>query len=212
MIDYSIGVCFVGSSFVGKSSLGTRLDKNEFFYDMLTTIGVDYLTTIFNINYKEINYSLKWRIWDTAGQETFKSLITSYFKSGTVYILMYDITDKQSFKELDYWTNEILDNGTNSKFIYLVGNKTDKIFDRIISKEQGELYANYINAKYFEISVKNNTGIKDLVDTINYDIMEYIVDNKDSKEEKENIGIKYELEKYNLFYEEKKDKKCCIIM
>jgi len=213
MIDYSIGVCFLGNYNVGKSSFSIRLDKDKFFYDMLTTIGVEYLTRIYNINYKDINYKLKWRMWDTAGQESFRSLIRGYFKVGTVYILMYDITDRKSFRDLDYWINEVKNLGSNEKFIYIVGNKTDVGLKRVVTKEEGLCYANYHGFKFFEVSVKKNTGLKDIVNTINNDIIKYILDDDIPKENKKKINIKYEYEKYQSINNyQNKEKNCCSIM
>ena len=213
MIDYSIGVCFLGDSYVGKSSFSVRLEKDKFFYNMLTTIGVEYLTTVYNINYKDVNYKLKWRIWDTAGQESFRSLIRGYFRSGTVYILMYDITDRRSFNDLDYWINEIQNLGTNEKFIYIIGNKTDMELKRVVTKEEGMCYANYHGYNFFEVSVKNNSGLKNVVKTINNDIIKYIMDVDIPDEQKKKINIKYEYKKYELLNNyQNKEKSCCTIM
>lgn len=215
MIDYSIGVCFLGNSCIGKSSFSIRLEKDQFFYDMLTTIGVEYLTRIYNINYKDVNYNLKWRMWDTAGQESFRSLVKGYFKVGTIYILMYDITNRKSFIDLNYWINEIKNIGSNEKFIYIVGNKTDVEIKRVVTKEEGLCYANYLGLKFFEVSVKKNIGLKDVVNTINNDIIKYILDDEIERETKEKINIKYEFEKYIDNYKYKdytKEKNCCTIM
>lgn len=118
---YIFKYVIVGDSSVGKSSLLVRFTDNYFQESWLPTIGVDFKIRNFEMNGK----SIKANIWDTAGQERFKNITRVYYKGAHSAILVYDITDKQTFENIRQWYNEVKEMaGDNVKYV-LVGNKND---------------------------------------------------------------------------------------
>ena len=174
--NYTINVCLLGDSGIGKSSLTKRLDTNEFDHNLATTIWVDFLAKIFTASTTQGDINIKWHIYDTAGQETFYSLVKTYYRNATIYLLGFDLTCIQSFKSIEYWLNQININNQNYYKIYLFGNKNDKHKNIKVP----DSYVNDIIEKYeltyFKISVLKNTNISNMINSINQDICEYLID------------------------------------
>ena len=102
-------ICFLGSTYVGKTSIINRYTSNTFKSQMMATPGGNFVTK--NIIMEEENKSIKFEIWDTAGQERYRSLAKVFYKNATVCVLVYDVTRKSSFEELkNYWVKEIKEN------------------------------------------------------------------------------------------------------
>jgi small GTP-binding protein len=197
----------LGDTGVGKTSLSNYICSNKKFYPE-STIGVEFFSKIFFIE-KE-NYNLKWTIWDTAGQERFRSLINTYFRNRTIYFIIYDVTNIDSFKNLDIWLENLQEHLENN-LIYLIANKIDSK-NRKISEIKGKVYANSNNLKYFELSVFNDNNIKLLINDINNNINKIISSNKRNYIflKKHNISSNYK--RINIEVEKRNnDKKCCII-
>lgn len=197
MINFSFGICLLGDTSVGKTSFVDRIINSNFNYKSNATIGVEYTTKYFKtiINSKEYNY--KWSIWDTAGQEVYNSLIRTYYRNGPVYILMFDKTEKMSFNELKKWYDSIKTLGTDKKFIYIVGNKIDNskyevTYNDIIKKVEDDDF------KYYEISVKNNLNLDLLINSINNDLLSYILDKDIPRFQKKNVIRFYDKKKIIL--------------
>lgn len=213
-IDYSFNVCLVGNSGIGKTSFAQRLKNNEFYLYHNVTIGVEFVTFLKKIEYKNSNYILKWNIYDTAGQEKYASLINSYYRLGSIILLGFDITKKKSFEELKKWLNTINNYSNNFIKIYLFGNKLDLNYKREILPNNIKDFIKENKLEYFEISVKDYTNINKLINKINIDILDYILDKKISKEEKIQNKIKFikdKEKKYN-YIKKKENNKCCIIL
>lgn len=171
--DYVIKTIIIGDSNVGKSNILTKFVDNEFNSKSYTTIGVDYKIITFNYE----NKNIKLVIWDTAGQERFKSIVKTFYNCANVVIICFDLTDKTSFENIDYWYNEVIKQ-TNQKqntnknqeeckeqkpIIILVGTKCDKVEKIVIEKEEGIKKA--IDLKlfgYFECSAKENICIEEI--------------------------------------------------
>ncbi len=111
----------IGNSAVGKSSLLLRFSDNIFSESFLPTIGVDFKIRTFDLSGKAV----KLQIWDTAGQERFKTITSSYYKGAHGIILVYDITDKQTFKDVENWLQEVDKYANENVIKLLVGNKCD---------------------------------------------------------------------------------------
>ena len=120
MYDYIVNICILGDSAVGKTSLTNFIVSNNFNYNIDTTIGVEFNTKTFDIITNNVNYKLKWLIWDTAGNINFRSIITSYLKNATIYFIMFDLSNLDSFNSIIDFFNLINEKGTNNNFIYLV--------------------------------------------------------------------------------------------
>ena len=190
-VDYVFNVCLVGSSGVGKTSLANRLQSNQFPFHHNVTIGVEFYSFIEVVEFNNSIYRLRWNIYDTAGQEKYASLINSYYKLGTIVLLGFDLTDEKSFNELESWLEKIKDKSNNFIKIYLFGNKKDLDYKRQVLPIKINDFIEKNNLEYFEISVKNNTNIVQIIDNINIDILTYIYDKKIPRSEKIKNKIKF---------------------
>ncbi len=159
----------VGDSNVGKSSIMSQLIDNKFYSYHDMTIGVDYGKYSYIINDEEI----KINIWDTSGQEAFRSITRSYFRGSHCAILVFDLTVKQSFDNLILWYNDIKENTKESTKIILVGNKSD-LPNRKISSVDALQFANAKNMKYIETSAKKGINIHNLFNSAISDIYDDI--------------------------------------
>lgn len=207
--NYTINVCLLGDSGIGKSSLTTRLDTNKFDYNLATTIGVDFLAKIFTAHTTRGDINIKWHIYDTAGQETFRSLVKTYYRNATIYLLGFDLTCPESFKSLEFWLGQIYANNQNYFKIYLFGNKNDKHQNiRVTDNYVADIIEKY-NLTYFKISVLKNTNITNMVKVINQDIGEYLIDVNVSEVEKKLKNIKIHSNKKINLSEINYNNKCC---
>ena len=178
--DYlKIRIGLLGDSEVGKTSIIKSLIRKEFESDCLPTIGLDKFekSQYLNKEKKEI----KLIIWDTSGQERFRSVALKTIKNVEGIILVFDVTNKKSFDNIDEWISIIKKDFMNP-IVILLGNKTDKNKQEWkVDQEDIESLANYVNWKYFEASAKNNEGIDDgfnyLVNKIYDSKIKNIIDN-----------------------------------
>ena len=156
--DVKYKIMVLGESKVDKTSLIKRYTKDQFGGVYLTTVGMDFQDKIIEIEDKKVRL----QIWDTAGQERFRNVTKSYFQSSQGLVLVYDITDRESFEKLNFWVDNIKNFAPeNAKFI-LVGNKCDLANERKVSYEEGENYAKNLNIKFFEASARDGTNVNEL--------------------------------------------------
>ncbi|CAD8205459.1 unnamed protein product [Paramecium octaurelia] len=153
--DYLFKILLIGNSAVGKSSLLLRFSDQIFSESFLPTIGVDFKIRTFDMQGK----SVKMQIWDTAGQERFKTITASYYKGAHGIILTYDITDKQSFKDIENWLAEVEKHASENVVRLLVGNKADLESKRQVTYEEGKELADSLGIKFIEASAKANTNV-----------------------------------------------------
>ncbi len=149
-----IKLTIIGNYAVGKTSIRNVYLKIGFNEETLSTVGYNKLETMFKL---EDGKEIKLVIWDTAGQERFHSIALSSVKNSQGIILVYDVTNKDSFNDLNTWLNEIKQS-TDKVSIILFGNKCDKE-DRIISQAEAEKFAKDNNIPYIETSAKLNLNI-----------------------------------------------------
>jgi len=157
-----IKVVLLGSSGVGKSSLLHRYVTNEWEENGQTTLGAAFMDK--KIVYEGINF--KFQIWDTAGQEKYAPLAQMYYRDANVAILVYDITSRESLNGLKEWQRELADKGPRDISLAIVANKCDLESHAEVQFYEGEQYAEECNAMFAKTSAKNNTGIKELFDSI----------------------------------------------
>jgi Ras-related protein Rab-5C len=171
-------VVLIGETAVGKSSIINRFIKNQFYNNFTPTMSGTCVTK--EIFYEQYNKILKYEIWDTAGQEKYRSLTKLFYKDASIVILVFDITRKDTFEEIrDFWLKQVKENSNEDIVISLVGNKEDNYEYEDIDNNNIELFVNQINCLYKKVSAKSGFGIENLF----YD-----------------IGLKYlEPEKYNTF-------------
>lgn len=142
----------IGDSGVGKSTLLVRFTKNAFLGDIKSTIGIDLLS--YETKIEDVHTFVQF--WDTAGQEKFRGMVSTYYKSCHAVILVYDITNKASFLHLDQWIAEIRTYADNDVQLLLIGNKTDLEYERRVSKKEVDSYVAKNRLTYMEVSAKDN--------------------------------------------------------
>lgn len=153
--DYLMKVVMVGDTGVGKSSLLIQFTENTFDSSQAATIGVEFGTNILDVDDKQV----KLQIWDTAGQEAFRSLTRSYYRGTCCAILVYDITSKNSFAHLKDWLDEARDNGPETMIFLVIGNKIDSEDDRQVTFEDGRLFAEENGTFFTETSAKTGDHV-----------------------------------------------------
>jgi small GTP-binding protein len=149
-----IKLLIIGESAVGKSCLLLRFAENKFTESFLTTIGID-----FKVRHVEINDTkVKLQIWDTAGQEKFRTITKAYYRGAHGILLVYDVTSAESFNQTRQWMRSIQENMTEAVSIVFVGNKCD--MERKVSLEDAQALANEFNVEYCETSAKEGTNVE----------------------------------------------------
>ena len=153
--DMIFKILVIGDSGVGKSNLLLRYVKNEFASDMRSTVGVEFGTKMLKID----NYDVKAQIWDTAGQERYRAITSAYYKGAKGVLIVYDITRKNSFENVDKWLNDFKMKSDDDAVIVIVGNKSDLINEREVSIEEATLKAQVNHLAFFETSAKENENV-----------------------------------------------------
>jgi len=163
----SLKVVFLGDTSVGKSCLAVRFIKNEFFEFQEPTIGAAFLGKTINVNDKRY----KFEIWDTAGQERYRSLAPMYYRGAKAAVIVYDITDEDTFKGAKTWVSEIQKKSENC-LILLVGNKVDLTMNRKVDIHMIKDYVEINNIIYIESSAKTGLNVDKIFTTIAENIPE----------------------------------------
>ncbi len=154
--DYLFKVLLIGDSGVGKSCLLLRFADDTYTESHISTIGVDFKIKTVELD----NKIIKLQIWDTAGQERFRTITSSYYRGAHGIIVVYDITNQESFVNVKQWLHEIDRYGSENVDILLVGNKNDLSMKREITFEQGKEFAESLNIEFVETSAKISTGVE----------------------------------------------------
>ncbi|XP_023143129.1 ras-related protein Rab-6A isoform X2 [Amphiprion ocellaris] len=149
---------FLGEQSVGKTSLITRFMYDSFDNTYQATIGIDFLSKTMYLEDRTIRLQL----WDTAGQERFRSLIPSYIRDSAAAVVVYDITNVNSFQQTTKWIDDVRTERGSDVIIMLVGNKTDLADKRQITTEEGEQRAKEMNVLFIETSAKTGYNVKQL--------------------------------------------------
>ena len=151
-------IIFLGDQSVGKSSILNRFYQDKFETDYQATIGLDFHSKNIEIN----GSSIRLLLYDTAGQEKFKSLIPMYIRDANIILVVYDITLKDSFTHTEHWVNETKDLKREDAIFVLVGNKIDLADKRAISEKDAENFASEKGFIFQEVSAKTGDGIEEL--------------------------------------------------
>ena len=215
----SVKVVLLGESAVGKTSIINQFTKNKFNSRCQTSVSAQFTSK--TIEFPEFEKSIKFDIWDTVGQEKYRSITKIFYREAKVIILVYDITKEYSFNALkDYWYKETKNTTEGQPLLALVANKSDLYEDQTVNNKDGKEFAEQINAIFQTTSALNNVGINILFENIGKKIImpdyDYrTTDNQaqknlckkiqDEKNKKKNI----KLQKENSDDIEKKNKKKC---
>ena len=202
---YEFKIILLGSIAVGKTSILTRYITNEFDEMHKCTIKIEFKTKLININNM---VKAKLNIWDTCGDEKFRAITRQYYNDANGILLIYDITNRDSFDSISLWVNEIKNNSPAEAILFLVGNKSDLIKERIISYQEGKNKADELGISFAEVSAKNGDNILLLFENISEAIMSTFEKKPEINENNLNIKISEEYNENNEI-EIKKKKGCC---
>jgi len=143
----------LGDSGVGKSAIVLRFTEDKFNQDLMSTVGLDFKMKTIDIEGQSINV----QIWDTAGQEKFRTITKKYYRGASGYILVFDVSNRNSFEHISTWLEEINDHGDNNMLKVLVGNKCD--LPRSVSTEEAMKLAKKLDLPYFETSAATGSNV-----------------------------------------------------
>ena len=156
--NYLLKYVIVGDASVGKSNLLLRYTHGQFREEYQLTIGVEFGSSNITID-KNV---FRIQIWDTAGQENFKSITRSYYKNSACALIVYDITRRVSFENLSDWIEDCKNSSPKTVFMVLVGNKCDLEENREVTEEEGKEFAERHGMLFFETSAKTGQNVKDV--------------------------------------------------
>ena len=193
-LEFAFKILLLGDSSVGKTCFLKRYTDNTFQDAYLSTIGFDFKYKFVTL---EEGKTVKVQLWDTAGEERFKTIAKSYYKGAHGIVLIYDVTNRKTYDNIRKWMNQIKDDSSSNISIILVANKIDCENEfRQVTKEEGEVLAKNNNLPIFEASAKDNINVEEsfkyLIEEINKKISHFTVqtttklnnDNKNIKQEK----------------------------
>lgn len=199
--NISCKVVLVGDTGVGKTSIIERYINNKYDENQKTTLVSSY--TFKKIDIKKYNKSVSLDIWDTAGQEVYRSLSKNFYLNASIGILVYDISRKASFESIrDYWYEQLKTFGEEKMIFDVVGNKTDLFQREEVPENEARNFAKSINAGFHLVSCKDCVGIKDLFEDCG---RKYLEDNDLTKED----SNKKNKNKIVLEKDKKSEKKKC---
>ena len=198
-------VVLLGDSGVGKTCIISRYISGAFDQNSPSTNGASYASKI--LTFENLNKTISLDIWDTAGQEKYKSLTKFFYKDAAVAILVYDITQKESFENMkSYWFEQLQEFGSKNIILGVAGNKCDMYEKEEVSENEAKQFAEKIGA-FFEItSAKNNTGINDLFNNAANKFVDptYKSSSGEVKEQKGEVTVVLEQKEHK-----EKKKGCC---
>ena len=214
-----VKVVLIGEAGVGKTSIISRFTKDIFDKDQISSSSAQFISKEIKVNNQSINLD----IWDTAGQEKYRSLARMFYKESQVIVFVYEIINKKSFDALkNYWYKEALNNST-AQFYFVVGNKSDLYEREEVSDDEAKAFAKEINGIFKLTSAASNIGIERLFQCIgkkiidpNYCEEENGIISSNQIKTINNNNIKNLTQSYKLKYNGneknnggKKKKKCC---
>jgi small GTP-binding protein len=182
--DFKLKIVVVGDSGVGKTNLIRRFIQDDFQSNSKATVGVEFFSKSFKIN----DNVFKIEIWDTAGQERYKSITAAYYKGAKGGLVVYDVTSKTSFDNVDNWVSEIKEKASTDMKTMMIGNKIDLKDERAVSTEEALEKAKLLELPLMEASALDSTNVKQAF----YDLLKEMY-----KEVKKTIDVVEQAEKQN---------------
>ena len=190
--EFMYKILLLGDISVGKTCILTRYSDNTFREEHFVTVGLDFIKKSVNLdNGKTVNI----QIWDTAGQDRFKSITKNYYKGAHGIILIYDVTTRKTFDNVRKWIDTIKEEVSDKVNVILVGNKIDNNDNRKVTTEEGQKIANEYKLPFYETSAKTGDNINKAFN----DLITRVVD----------VFGKYERKGQKLGNKKKKANGCC---
>ncbi|KAF4361817.1 hypothetical protein CsatB_009333 [Cannabis sativa] len=168
--DYLFKIVLIGDSGVGKSNILSRFTRNEFCLESKSTIGVEFATRTLQVEGKTV----KAQIWDTAGQERYRAITSAYYRGAVGALLVYDITKRQTFENVQRWLRELRDHADSNIVIMMAGNKADLNHLRAISAEEAGALAEKEGLSFLETSALEALNVEKAFQSILLDIYQII--------------------------------------
>ncbi|XP_038626812.1 ras-related protein Rab-3D isoform X1 [Tachyglossus aculeatus] len=160
--DYMFKLLIIGNSSVGKTSFLFRYADDSFTSAFVSTVGIDFKVKTVYRNEKRV----KLQIWDTAGQERYRTITTAYYRGAMGFLLMYDISNQESFNAVQDWATQIKTYSWDNAQVILIGNKCDLEDARVVPTEDGKRLADDLGFEFFEASAKDNINVKQVFERL----------------------------------------------
>ena len=203
--NYLIKFIIIGDSSVGKSNIVLKYANNKFSDDYQATIGVEFGSKTIEVKKKLFRI----QIWDTAGQENFRSITRAYYKNCACAILTYDITNYKSFENIKTWLNEATNESPSTAIFMLIGNKCDLAAKRVVQRSEAENFAAENGLTFLETSAKTGEGIEEAFRRAAEIILDKI-ENDEYDLSSESCGVKIgKTTVISLGKKKTGEKKCC---
>ena len=196
----TIKLLLLGDSSVGKTCIINKYIFNKFEESHLSTLGIDYMDKL--VEYK--NYKIKLQIWDTSGEEKYRSITKNFYKNADGLFVIFDLTNEDSFNHVKNWINEAKDNKSDIKMI-LIGNKSDSEDERKVDKDRALKFSEENNLQYFETSAKNGLNIEESFNAI----IDLILDGKSEQELLNKLNMQQRALSINSRKKNKNKETCC---
>ncbi|XP_054168270.1 ras-related protein Rab-35-like [Oppia nitens] len=197
--DHLFKLLIIGDSGVGKSSLLLRFADNMFNGSYITTIGVDFKIRTIEVDGEKA----KLQIWDTAGQERFRTITSTYYRGTHGVIVVYDVTNGETFANVKRWLHEIEQNCDVVNKI-LVGNKNDDPNRKVVLTEDAQRFADQMGIRLFETSAKENINVEDMFNAITRMVLRTKKEQKDRQNSSDNA-----IKVHKGSAHKSRHKKCC---
>ena len=205
-------IVLLGDSEVGKTCLISRFISGQFDANVNSTNGASYASK--KVDFPELGKSLVLDIWDTAGQEKYKSLTKFFYKDAAMVVLVYDITRRESYDNLkNFWYKEIKEHGEKDIILGIAGNKSDLYDDEAVPEKEAREFAESVGAIFILTSAQNNSGVNKLFENIGKKFLdpnfqEKVEEVKNIREAQQSVSLDRNKVKPET-KEEKKKKGCC---
>jgi len=184
--DYLFKLVLIGDSGVGKSCLLLRFADDAFTESYISTIGVDFRFRTVKIDKKIV----KLQIWDTAGQERFRTITSAYYRGADGIIMVYDVTSMDSFDHVNDWLKEVNRYASEGTCKLLVGNKSDRTIDKVVTTEQAKEFADELGIEFLETSAKSAKNVEEAFLTMAGELIrQRVARTGKTSDKKENINL-----------------------
>ena len=198
--EFKFKVVIVGDSSVGKTNLVKRFMNNTFLKDSKATVGVEFMSKTFIVNKKVFKVEL----WDTAGQERYKAITAAYYKGAKGAMIVYDVTSKSTFDNVDKWCNELRMKGSNNINIIMIGNKTDLKDNIVINSDMSQEKGKFLQIPVMETSALDSSNVKEAFYLLIQEMYLSFINKENNNAKSDSIE-----EGVSLDAQKKEDKKGC---